>query len=831
MEKRFLAFIMLTMLIIVGYQVLLTQFGPPRPDAGAGKQVADKQGADKQGANQEVNDPPGAEKQNAGAGKDGAKKVVPEKQAAGNQAAGNQEPGKQEVGPQGEQPEGSPSPAEEKAQADVPHRVVSLGSYESQGGSPLLVTLNSRGATLERVELVGRTAKGDLQYRDLDGSGGYLGNMSLVPEVPSGCRVEVVPAGTPAAQAGLTPGDLLLQIGGERVASKADADAILAKTKPGDKVQLTVERETGGRPEAVQLSATLAVRPLELIGPESTYSDVRRLSLRLAVGASSGDKSTFLQAMNDEEWEVVAAETTENAAAFRYTVSAARAAEFGLSGPVEVIKRYRLGAAPTPEASGQGAGRGVPPYHIDFRIEIRNLLGEPQKLAYRLDGTQGLPTEGWWYSAKIHPGMFQGAGARDVVVSTAQGGSRLIGCPALVSRAKGEERNPELALFGENEAIGRRSVEYIGVDTQYFAAVLVPAGAKAGEAVAFSRGEAMVLSDVSRIPKGWERTANVSFQLTSPTLEIDPSETFQQDFVLFAGPKVPEVVEAYHLGDLIYYGWFGAVSRLLSTILHFFHDRLVGNYAIAIIMLTVLVRGCMFPLSRKAAKNAAMMQELAPEMKKIAEKYKSNMEARGKAQQELFRKHNYNPLSGCWMMFVQLPVFIGLYRCLAVDIKLRQAPLIAGVEWASNLAGPDKLFYWKAPWLAFLTDESGWLGPYFNLLPIFTIGLFLVHQQLFTPPATDEQTAMQLKMMKFMTIFMGVLFYKVPAGLCIYFIASSLWGIAERKLMPKPTVNKSSPGDEGGGRTGWVNPFAPKTDGNGTSPRKRPQRRPPKPKA
>jgi YidC/Oxa1 family membrane protein insertase len=79
------------------------------------------------------------------------------------------------------------------------------------------------------------------------------------------------------------------------------------------------------------------------------------------------------------------------------------------------------------------------------------------------------------------------------------------------------------------------------------------------------------------------------------------------------------------------------------------------------------------------------------------------------------------------------------------------------------------------------------LGPYFNLLPCFTVVLFLAQQAMFMPPAADEQAAMQQKMMKFMMVFIGVMFFKVASGLCLYFIASSLWGVAERKLLPKAT--------------------------------------------
>jgi YidC/Oxa1 family membrane protein insertase len=215
----------------------------------------------------------------------------------------------------------------------------------------------------------------------------------------------------------------------------------------------------------------------------------------------------------------------------------------------------------------------------------------------------------------------------------------------------------------------------------------------------------------------------------------------------------------------------------------------------------------MFPLSRKQALNAARMQELQPEIKKINEKYKGNAEARTRATQELFRKHNYNPFSGCLPMFIQLPIFIGLYRSLSVDVELRQAALIPGLEWCSNLAAPDMLFYWGNVMPGFVIS---WLGPYFNLLPCFTVALFLVQQKMFMPPPTDEQTAMQQKMMKYMMVFIGVMFFKVASGLCIYFIASSLWGIAERKLLPK-----STPAPDSGKQLGVVAKLAPSPTGNG----------------
>ena len=207
------------------------------------------------------------------------------------------------------------------------------------------------------------------------------------------------------------------------------------------------------------------------------------------------------------------------------------------------------------------------------------------------------------------------------------------------------------------------------------------------------------------------------------------------------------------------------------------------------------------------------MQELQPEIKRIAEKYKNNVEARTKAQQELFKKHNYNPLAGCLPVFLQLPIFMGLYRSLSVDVELRQAPLLSeSIRWCSNLSAPDMLWYWEPYLPAMLAAPSGWLGPYLNVLPLITIGLFLWQQKMFMPPPTDEQSAMQQKMMQYMMIFMSFMFFKVASGLCLYFIASSLWGIAERKLLPKTIA-----GGAGGGGTINVRskPIAP--SGNGSS--------------
>jgi YidC/Oxa1 family membrane protein insertase len=140
-------------------------------------------------------------------------------------------------------------------------------------------------------------------------------------------------------------------------------------------------------------------------------------------------------------------------------------------------------------------------------------------------------------------------------------------------------------------------------------------------------------------------------------------------------------------------------------------------------------------------------------------------------------------------------VFMGLYRSLMVAIELRDAPLLSSsIRWCSNLAAPDMLFNWSNFMPAFVNNGTSSifaLGPYFNLLPLLTIGLFMWQQKVMMPPAVDEQAAMQQKIMKYMMIFMGLMFYKVASGLCLYFIASTLWGLTERRFLPKaaPVAN------------------------------------------
>ena len=129
------------------------------------------------------------------------------------------------------------------------------------------------------------------------------------------------------------------------------------------------------------------------------------------------------------------------------------------------------------------------------------------------------------------------------------------------------------------------------------------------------------------------------------------------------------------------------------------------------------------------------------------------------------------------LVFFQLPIFISLYQALSNCVDLRMASFL----YINDLSAPDAL--------AQMPVALPFFGNAFNLLPILTTALFFLQQKMFMPPPANEEAAMQMKMMNFMTIFFGAMFYHVPAGLCVYFIASSLWGMTERKIiemLPSP---------------------------------------------
>jgi len=766
------------MIVLIGYQPLDARLNPRPPEdelaqleGDAANPDADAQAADADDSASDEDETGDAESRDDGAATDanaGSADGSSSNPTASDSASGST--ANDAAVPADDSSQSSQDGSESSQQrVDVESQWSTLGAMSS--GNRMLVYFNNAGASIACIAL------NDQRYSDLNDRFGYLGFMALENE-EGGCRIHVVGPGTSAARAGLQAGDLLVRAGETPIASEADYEQWRATTEPGDAASVTVLRNG----DEVTLEVELDRRPLELIHPtpEGT-TDSAEVSYLLTLAQLGDRKIAFgeeelsqLPSLKNENWVVEQpdGETVE----FSYLLTESDLKPFGVTGPLRIIKRYQL--QPPEDLDDANAG-----FHLNYELVFRNEGdGPPIQFAYQQDGANGLPLEGWWYMYKLHPTRFGGAGMRDIVSKAFNGPHKMFTNPNIIERLEENPDNPATPLYDAPTPL-----QYVGVDAQYFTSALVAETRQGDEPP-----ENYTFANVSALPIGPKdevksNRTDVTFRVTSPVRSIAANSEYRQSFKILAAPKLPEVLEKYGMGECITYGWFKVVAKPLQFILHMFYG-LVGNYGIAIIMLTVLVRGAMLPIGRQQALNAKKMQELAPEMRRIADTYKNDMEKRAAAQRELFAKNNYNPLAGCLPIFIQMPIFVGLYRALSVDIELRQAALIPGIRWCSNLAAPDQFWNWSSFMPSFLASKTGFLGPYLNVLPLVSVVLMFVHQKMFTPPPTDEQQEMQHKMMKFMMIFMAFIFFRIPAGLCLYFITSSAWALGERLLLPRTPV-------------------------------------------
>lgn len=496
--------------------------------------------------------------------------------------------------------------------------------------------------------------------------------------------------------------------------------------------------------QAVTLSSRgSAVETIELNDPR--YKTLTKPHVPLAVVGTDGTFPWTLafdvpQAGVDlvrRNWEVIdvqPAEAPHTEATFRIT-----------AGELEITRKYVLGKVDT-----QASRPEAPAYELTSEMTIRNLSSKSRVVNYELQGPTGLPLENVDNTQKF----------RDVVAGFVNG--------------PGSVRHELMA--GKTIADGKveewqKAFDYLGVDVQYFVSLLMPGVDQREKPYTKSVKQELIGPNL-------KEKSEVSVLLTSVDLDLDAAgakdgaDSVTHTYRLFAGPKRDDVLPTGS-EKVVDFGMFHWISRPMLALLKAFH-ALFGSWGFAVICLTIVVRSALFPLSIKQARGAAKMQELQPELAALKEKYGKDKEKMARAQMELFSKHNYNPLAGCLPIFLQLPIFMGLYQALNHAVDLRSAKFL----WINNLAAPDALFP-----LPFIVPYFGWKE--FNLLPLITLSLFMLQQKMFMPPPANEEQAMQQKMMNFMMIFMGVMFYKVPAGLCVYFIASSLWGMAERKLLPK----------------------------------------------
>ena len=206
----------------------------------------------------------------------------------------------------------------------------------------------------------------------------------------------------------------------------------------------------------------------------------------------------------------------------------------------------------------------------------------------------------------------------------------------------------------------------------------------------------------------------------------------------------------------------------------------VGSYAIAVILLTLLVKTLMFRLTWAQHSSMIKMQKLAPELKYIQEQYKNDKTKLGQKQMELWKKNGVNPLGGCLPLLVQIPIFIGLYNAFQYNADMRGASFL----WISDLTLPDQL--WGMP-IALL---HGWVLS-LNPLPLIYIAV-TIWMSLTSPMPTngDPQQEQMAKTMRWMPVLFGVIFYNMPAGLVLYFTVNAVLSTIEVKFIRRRLAAK-----------------------------------------
>ena len=267
-------------------------------------------------------------------------------------------------------------------------------------------------------------------------------------------------------------------------------------------------------------------------------------------------------------------------------------------------------------------------------------------------------------------------------------------------------------------------------------------------------------------------------------------ETRSWTYELYAGPKRPDLFVAdsaahelildHDLASVPCTGFIiPVIGKFLIQVLSLL-ERLVGNWGVAIILLTFCIRAILFPLNRRSQTSMARyqkkMKRVQPKIDELKKKYEKNPQKLRQEQARIMQEEKaFPPLGGCLPIFLQLPVFFGLFSALRTSFDLRQASFYG---WMDDLSRPDRMFRidWNVPFLG--TIE------YFNLLPPLMVVLWILQQRTMPKPADEQQARMQ-RMMMFMPIVMGVFLYNYAAGLSLYMITQSGLGIFEQAFIKK----------------------------------------------
>jgi len=290
----------------------------------------------------------------------------------------------------------------------------------------------------------------------------------------------------------------------------------------------------------------------------------------------------------------------------------------------------------------------------------------------------------------------------------------------------------------------RGSIRFAGIQDRYFAIIgIVPQ--VQGEPV---EGTVRLGGDKDRLAQTWA--------IDLPARRADSGGIAAARLDLYIGPQQADLLRVYGQGlentmDLGW-KWVRPLSKLVLWGMDLLY-RYIPNYGVIIIIFSIVTKLMFYPLTQTSTKSMRKMQELQPKLKALQEKYKNDKEKLNAATLKLYQEEKVNPLSGCWPLLVQSPVFIALYQALSHTVSLRGQPFFA---WIRDLSQPDAI--------ATLPFAIPLLGSDLNLLP-FLMGIAMYFQTKYTPTTGGGQMAIMNNMMPVIMIF---IFYSMPSGLVLY---------------------------------------------------------------
>ncbi|CBE70025.1 MAG: membrane protein insertase YidC [Candidatus Methylomirabilis oxygeniifera] len=296
-------------------------------------------------------------------------------------------------------------------------------------------------------------------------------------------------------------------------------------------------------------------------------------------------------------------------------------------------------------------------------------------------------------------------------------------------------------------------VSWTALQNLYFAAALLPEGK----------------GSTATIRKGPEEQPVIA--LVTPTQSLEPGGGLTQRVAVYSGPKDLDHLNAAgsDLSKIVDLGWFDALARPALHLLRFL-NRISGNYGVAIILVSVLQKIVLHPLTAKSLRSMQAMKALQPKIAAISERNKNNPQKKQQEVMGLYKKHGVNPLGGCLPMLIQLPIFVALYNALSSSVEMWRAPFL----WIKDLSQPDALF-------AF--DVWGLKDYPFNLLALL-MGASMFFQQKMSPPSSSDpqQAKLMLWMMPTMFTFM---FWTFPSGLVLYWLVSNILQMGQQQWLQK----------------------------------------------